>query len=136
MVQNGTQAATLTTADYDSFDGSSYGNTSSWSTSGYNDITLNATGLSNINKTGETKYCAREKPHDYDNSTSGASTYRNGIYFANQTGTTRDPKLVVTHAAAASSKLKKVNGIAIASVKKINGIAKASVKKFNGISNV
>jgi len=105
-VQKGTQAATLAAADYDSFTGNSYGNTTGWSTTGYNDITLDATGLSDINKTGETKYCAREYTYDYLNSDPGDAMHANGCYYANQSGTTNDPKLVVTHAAAGGATFK------------------------------
>lgn len=97
-VQQGTQAATITTADYDSFAGSLYG-TVAWAVSTYNDISLNAQGLADINKLGETKYCAREYTYDYLNSDPGDAKHANGCYFANQSGTANDPKLVVTHAA-------------------------------------
>lgn len=134
-VQNGTQADTLASGDMDSFDGSSYGNTTSWSTSGYNDITLSATGYGNINKTGTTKYCAREYTYDYLNSTP-TIIYNNGCYFADNTGTTNDPKLVVTYTTGASSSIKTALGLNQADIKTGIGIAIAGIKSFLGISNV
>ena len=73
----------------------------SWSITGYNDFTLNATGLSNISKTGVSWYGLRLSA-DFDNSepTWAASLNANiNVYFADQTGTDKDPKLVVVHTA-------------------------------------
>src|SRR3989344_2533141 len=73
----------------------------SLSITGYNDFTLNATGLSNISKTGVSWYGLRLSA-DFDNSepTWAASLNANiNVYFADQTGTDKDPKLVVVHTA-------------------------------------
>jgi hypothetical protein len=94
--QLGTQADPLTTADYDSFTGSSYGNTS-WST-GWNSITYNATGISDVNGqigSGTHKVCCREYTHDYSDSTPTGQN-RNGCYFADSGGTDNDPYLDIT----------------------------------------
>lgn len=98
----------LTTADFDQF-GTTVFSTSiditSWSTTGYNDFALNASGIANITKTGVSKFCSREG-HDIDNVDPGGSGglfSSAGGYYADQAGTTNDPKLVVTHAAAAAT---------------------------------
>jgi hypothetical protein len=99
----------------------------------YNDMTLNATGIAAISKTGITKLGARFAV-DLDAGTpawvSAATAY---IYFymADQTGTDSDPKLVVTYTASA---IKKVSGVPYASIKKISGVAIASIKKVAGVA--
>ena len=78
---------------------------SSWDVGGvnYNTYTLNATGLGNISVTGISKFGIKVA-NDVDNSapTWGASLAGGiTVQFAEQTGTAKDPKLVVTHSAAA-----------------------------------
>jgi hypothetical protein len=106
-----------------------------WSTAGYNDFTFNATGISNISKTGVSKFGARNANYDVANSapTWGAASSISHLnaWPASTAGTTKDPKLVVTYT---SSSIKTFNGIASASVKTINGIAIASVKTWGGIA--
>jgi hypothetical protein len=73
------------------------------STSAYLDFALNATGLGWVSTTGITKLGTREGHDILDNpmTNNGGNTYnRVNIYFADQTGTTTDPKLVITHSAA------------------------------------
>ena len=78
----------------------------SWSTVAYNDFTLSATGISNISKTGVTKFgCTTNKDID-DSTPAGSSSAASDSVQSNaadQVGTTNDPKLVVTHAAAATT---------------------------------
>ena len=64
----------------------------------YNDFTFNATGRGNISKTGISKFGARNANYDVSGSTPSTSYGYSAIrgYFADQTGTTQDPKLVVT----------------------------------------
>lgn len=76
----------------------------SFNTAAYNDFTINATGIGNINKTGVSWFGTRFSG-DFDNSEPGWSSdliARVDIYFADQTGTANDPKLVVVHSAAAN----------------------------------
>ena len=98
----GTQADTLTTADFDSFSGSSFGNTASWSTAGYNTITYNATGVAAAQAAlgGTLKTCAREYNHDLLNVSPGTSLYRNGCYYTDNTGTANDPYVLLTVASS------------------------------------
>jgi hypothetical protein len=77
-----------------------------YSTSAYNDLSLNASGLANITKTGITQFATR-LGSDLDNDTSGIGTtpyvFHHYLlaYHADQSGTTNDPKLVVNTTAAA-----------------------------------
>lgn len=101
---------TLVAGDYDSLGTTAFCDTSityaSWNIAGYNDFTLNASGITAINKTGITKFGARNAALDVANTppswVSGLVARLNG-YFADQTGTTNDPKLVVTHTTSAST---------------------------------
>jgi len=71
----------------------------SWANS-YNSLTLNSSGISNINKTGISKFGARDA-NDIDNSNPGCTAYAAmsylAAYSAEDPGTTRDPKLTVTY---------------------------------------
>lgn len=72
----------------------------------YSDITLNASGLANISKTGVSKFSA-QTDWDINNSFTGvwANSFDSAFYcyFADNAGTTKDPKLVVNYSAAATS---------------------------------
>ncbi|MBI3074742.1 MAG: fibronectin type III domain-containing protein [Parcubacteria group bacterium] len=75
----------------------------SWSISGYNDFTLNGTGIGNVNKAGVSWFGIRLSG-DFDNSEPtwvGSTAGGVNNHYADQTGTTQDPKLVVEHSAAA-----------------------------------
>lgn len=67
----------------------------------YKDFVFNASGKSIINKTGITKLLIRPAP-DFDNNVPTARSYMFG-YYADNTGTVNDPKLVVTHSEAAAA---------------------------------
>ena len=77
-----------------------------FNTSGYNDFTFDATGRGNVSKTSISKFGARNANYDVANS---APTWSSGKVarfvgsFADVTGTTSDPKLVVTYASSASA---------------------------------
>jgi hypothetical protein len=72
----------------------------SWSTAGYNDFALNASGISNISKTGVSKFGIRTAK-DVSSTAPGTSE---GNYVqaksADTASTTSDPKLVVTYTVA------------------------------------
>lgn len=72
----------------------------SWSTTGYNDFSLNATGLGNISKTGVT-WLGTRASGDFDNSpptwSSNLTASVTG-HSADRADTDQDPKLVVVHA--------------------------------------
>lgn len=99
-IQEWTSTPPVTVSDYGYFDGVTYDdgtfNTSSWSTSGYNNITFS--DFSVIDKTLWTTLCIRasndiDTPYPVGNSLVG-------IYFADQAGTSKDPLLEVTYVPA------------------------------------
>ena len=71
---------------------------------------------------------------DRANSEPSAATSGAGctMLSADTASTSKDPKLVVTHAVAAD--IEKINGIALSSVEKWNGITPANAEKINGIT--
>lgn len=93
----------LVNADYGTLGTTSYTGSpisySAWAAA-YNDFVLNATGRSAINVTGVSKFGARESTYDAAGSaptwSSGAAMTMEG-FWADQTGTASDPKLVVTY---------------------------------------
>lgn len=98
----------------------------------YNNFTLNATGISNVSKTGVSKFGGAFSG-DIDNSitwANNAGSYKY-CYYADQAGTTTDPKLVVTYSATS---IKTVDGLAQGSVKTVDGLAIASVKTMEGLA--
>lgn len=78
-----------------------------YSTSAYNDFTLNASGIAGVVVTGVSKFGARNDNYDRANSAPATWTSLTDHYFsckfADVAGTTSDPKLVVTHASAGPS---------------------------------
>lgn len=64
----------------------------------YSDVTLNAAGKSHISKTSLTRFGTRNAL-DIDDADPGTSSYNSAMssFFADQTGTSKDPKLAVTH---------------------------------------
>lgn len=92
----------VSNGDYDAIGRTTFGNVAyaSFATGGYNDITLNASGIANISKTGISGFSI-QLGWDINNSFGGVwadSAVTNfNITFADQDGTTQDPKLVVTY---------------------------------------
>lgn len=82
---------------------------SSWSITGYNDFTFNATGIGNVSKTSISKFGARvskydatnDNPLNYISWSSGVGFSMSG-YYSDETGTLTDPKLVITYTLPAS----------------------------------
>ena len=62
-------------------------------------MTLNASGLANIDKTGFSKFAITDKK-DVDNTEPSNQTYI-FIYCVEQTGTTKDPYIQLVHSAGA-----------------------------------
>lgn len=72
----------------------------SFSDAAYNDFTFDATGRGNVSKTGVSKFGARNANRDVANSAPSwvsGQTSQLWCYYADRTGTTEDPKLVVTY---------------------------------------
>lgn len=71
-----------------------------WNASAYNDFTFNSTGRGNVSKTGMSKFGARNANYDVANT---PPSWVSGVgsqlfcYFSENSGTTNDPKLVVTY---------------------------------------
>lgn len=71
----------------------------SWNTAAYNDFQFNATGRSNVNVTGVSKFGTRNANYDVANvapTWSASATSSIGAHHADETGSSQDPKLVVT----------------------------------------
>ena len=132
----GTQDSTLSTNDFDALhnsstelansNGSGAGSLASvsgltyssnfpggsWSTSGYNSITLNSTALSDMASLNLFKVVLLNYDYDYlDTASVGSSPFQaNGMYFANNTGTSNDPKIDYTEAEVTEILPLNVNG--------------------------
>lgn len=81
-------------------------NCSSWSTSGYNEFALNAAGLASINKTGITKFGTRgsgDATNTEPSTTGGADENNADSYTTAETGTSKDPELVVNYTVGGSN---------------------------------
>lgn len=95
----------LVTDDFDQVGSTAFATAityANWSTSAYNDFALNASGLAAITKTGVSKFSARNAAYDVaDSQATWGATAEAGVqgFYADQTGTTSDPKLVVIHSA-------------------------------------
>lgn len=93
---------TLASSDYPNVQATSFGNVTyaNWSTTAYNDVTLDANGIANVNKTGISRFSARTD-WDINNSFTGvwASAALSNLTHntADAAGTANDPKLVVTY---------------------------------------
>ena len=75
------------------------------STAAYLDMSLNASGISNINKTGVSQFSVREGHDSLDDPFAGGLNTFNRLagYFADRTGTTNDPKLVIEYTEEAAA---------------------------------
>lgn len=108
----------LAAADYGQLGTTDFGRSvtqENWSTVAYNDTTINASGIAAINKTGVTKFGIRYG-WDFDNTTTGLTWASSGIqkvygYFADQTGTANDPKLVVNYSSSSIKDIIQMGGI-------------------------
>lgn len=94
----------LVAGDFDSLGTTEYSSDityASYSTSGYNDFTLNASGEAAVDFTGVSKFGLRESTYDAPNSSpthpGSSQTATFSFRGAEQTGTTNDPKLVIEH---------------------------------------
>ena len=77
---------------------------STWSTSGYNDITLNAQALADMRDDDTIYICLINFDNDLkDIAPTGNSSNQCGLYYTNYTGTSRDPYIDYDLAAVAST---------------------------------
>ena len=116
FVIKSTQSATLANTDFDAITGWVAGADNSsnvtkysseisiWSTLGYNEITLNATALSDIASLSTFKVCLIEADYDLPNTEPGTGTdVYSGVYFRDNFGTSKDPYLDYIAAVAADN---------------------------------
>ena len=103
-----------------------------WSTSGYNDITLNSTALSEMASLDDFKIVLMEYDGDYlDIQPSTGTQNISGMYYQNYTGTSRDP--YIDYTAGAAGYTHDIIGVASANISSVNGIATANISKVNGV---
>ncbi len=132
-----TDANNIVVGDYSRLGTTSFSNISyaSLSTSAYNDFTLNASGISNISKTGVSKFGTKSNwditgtPPEWSSDKLASVT----IYYADN-GSNK-PKLVITYTTIVGpANVKTYKGLAAASVKTCKGLAIASVKTKKGLN--
>jgi len=151
-----THSTTLATSDFDALhnsstelgnsDGSGGGSLASvsgltysseittWSTSGYNDIALNSTALSDMASLSTFKVAVIEYDMDYLDVAPLGSGFRGaGMYFADQSGTSLDPKIDYVAGGVATTYAHSVMGVASGDIGKVNGVATANIEKVNGV---
>ncbi len=106
--------------------------TSTWNQSGYNLITLNSAARADMPENATFCICLINSTYDLRDINPGAGTNKvaNGMYYANYTGLTRDPKIVYTIQTGYGNT---VSGMASGNISSISGIATADVGKVNGI---
>lgn len=100
--------ADITTADYDQFGTTIFATAQNIpdhpGSPAYFDFTFNASGIAAISLTGVSKLAWRETTGDVGNTAPGAgNSHRIAADTADQTGTTSDPKLVVTYTPGVTS---------------------------------
>ena len=139
-----TGAGVLDTGDFDSFTGFSAGwgsgnvtayssELTSWSDSGYNDMALNATALAKMASASTLSIVLMNHDFDYsDVSPFVGRTHNNesnGLYWADNAGTTKDPKIEYTSGGYANDPLgqdmdnkeSKVIGVSSSDIRKVSG---------------
>jgi len=105
--------------------------TSSWSTSGYNHFTATSDLLTDMKNQNVVIICFMDYTNDFLNSAPTSNVRLNcGAFYAEQSGTASDPKIIYTLAAGYANS---VNGVAGPNISKINGVVAASIDKVNGI---
>ena len=129
----------LAAGDYDTHGTTDFGNIESGSgtistdSSTYNDITLNSSGRSAISLDSITKFGIRWEADRANAEPSSATSGSQIIMLAADTASTsKDPKLVVTHAVA--SNIDNISGVAFANIQNVSGITAANGQAVNGIT--
>lgn len=103
-----------------------------WSTSGYNDITLNSTALTDMQNDDAFKIAIINHDHDYKNVDPGINaTNAGGMYFTAYTGTSTDP--IIEYTLSSTGYTHDVSGLAAASIAEVNTVATANIAKINEI---
>ena len=132
----------LTTADFDAITGFSAGASMSgnvtdytsevttWSTSGYNSITLNANALTRMKNDSVFAICFVEYDHDYLNVAMayGDGAIRSGLMYQDRSGTSQDPYIEYTLGYGNA-----VCGVPSGDIAAIDGILTANISKVSGV---
>ena len=116
--------------------GTTFGSTTISTTEQYHTWTLNSDAISRINTligSGGIFTIGLMGYYDYNNSGPGSSELKIKVLYANQAGTSNDPKLELTFESAASGYSHKVLGVAAGSIGKVNSVATANVGKVNSV---
>jgi len=108
--------------------------TTTWGSSGYKDFTLNSSGISNISKTGVSKFAVKSNI-DVNNSPPswqyGMNAYV-GFNTAETSGTASDPKLVITYTTPSTGWANDMNGLNSTNIGGINGLNINNISTVNG----
>ena len=103
-----------------------------WSTSDYNEITLNAQALTDMQNDDVFKIAIINHDHDYSNSDPGINAAnRGGMIFENYSGTETDP--IIDYTLASTGYSHDVSGLAAASIAEVNTVATANIGKINSL---
>jgi hypothetical protein len=99
-------------------------------------LTLNATGLTWINKTGFTKLGIAHHAYDFLNVQPGSGEHSFTLYNSEQTGTSSDPYISITYTSATGTTFNtsKINNVNISTVSRFNGIDISGITKINGVA--
>ena len=105
-----------------------------WDYSDYNSITLSAAALSDMASLDTFVIAIVNYDYDYLNvaPTSTTDLYYNGLYYTDETGTSKDPYIDYT-AGSSSPTFDNIAGVALSSVTKIATVSKANVTKISGV---
>ena len=104
----------------------------SWNASAYNEITLNSAALSDMSSLSEFKIAVIDYNYDYsDTAPYPGLTRRTGMYFANETGTSKDPYISWEEAPPGYGHT--VSGVASSNVASVLGVATANIAKVSGV---
>ena len=98
-------------------------------TSTYTNITLNSTALTDMQNNDELIIAIINYDYDYSNVEPSAGNNQVSITFADQSGTSTDPRITYTEATGYSHD---IMGLAAASIGKVNTVATANVGKVSG----
>ena len=111
-----------------------YGSTTISTTLGFHTWTINSAGITAINNAVGSGILNTGLIGNYDKTGAdpGTSNLKIKIFYANNFGTTNDPKLELTFAAASGFGHKTLS-VASANIGKINGVATANIGKVNSV---
>ena len=107
------------------------GEITTWSTSGFNDITLNSTALSDMASLSNFKLCLLNFDYDLKNVDPYAGSHYNGLYLSEWSDSAFHPYIEYT--AGASGYGQDVIGVATANIEKVIGVATGDIEKVIGV---